>query len=74
MSYDLAMVLGLVLWFFTVPALVAAYADLRVPRLGLAMLTVGAGLVTWAFTRSPRGYTLEQVAEAFVKVVRALLE
>lgn len=74
MSYDLALVLGIVISGFSIPAIVSAFSDGRVPRAAALMIMIGGGLVAWAVTGKPAGYTMDQIPEVFVKVTADLLK
>ncbi|MGH1577331.1 hypothetical protein [Planktotalea sp.] len=73
MSYDMALVIGLVIAGFSIPAIVSAFSDSRTPRAAALMIMIGGGMVAWAVTSKPGGYTLDQIPEVFVKVTRDLI-
>ena len=73
MSYDMGLVLGLVIAGFSIPAIVSAFSDSRVPRAAALMVMVGGGLIAWSVTGKPGGYTMDQIPEVFVKVTRDLM-
>lgn len=73
MNYDLALVLGIVIAGFSVPAIVSAFSDSRAPRAASLMVLLGGGLIAWALTGKPGGYTLDQIPDIFVKVTRSLI-
>ncbi|MEM9579411.1 MAG: hypothetical protein AAF891_01890 [Pseudomonadota bacterium] len=74
MDHDLALVIGLVVSVFSVPAMVSAFSEGRVPRVAAIAILIGGGLAAWAITGKPGGYTMEQIPEVFVQVVRDLLK
>lgn len=74
MDYDTALVLGMIISGFSIPAIVSAFSDGRVPRAAALMVMIGGGLVAWALSGKPNGYTLEQIPEVFVKVTRSILD
>ena len=69
MDHDLALVIGLVVAVFTIPALVSAFSDRRAPRAAAIALVVCGGLVAWAVTQKPGGYRVDEVPDVVVKVV-----
>ena len=73
MNPDLALVLGIVIAGFSIPAIVSAFSDSRAPRAASLMVLLGGGLIAWELTTKPGGYTLEQIPDVFIKVTRALL-
>ncbi|MEN8892927.1 hypothetical protein [Planktotalea arctica] len=73
MSYDLGLVLGMVIAGFAIPAIVSAFSDSRTPRAASLMVMIGGGLIAWAVMGKPGGYTLDQIPEVFVKVTRDLI-
>lgn len=72
MSHDLALVLGLVIAGFAIPAIVSAFSDSRTPRAASLMVMLGGGLIAWAVMGKPGGYTLENIPEVFIQVTRSL--
>jgi uncharacterized membrane protein len=73
MSYDLALVLGLVIVGFSIPAIVSAFSDSRTPRAAALMIMIGGGLTAWAVTGKPGGYTIDEIPGVFVNIVRDLI-
>ena len=73
MNPDLALVLGVVIAGFSIPAIVSAFSDSRAPRAASLMVLLGGALIAWALATKPGGYTLEQIPDVFIKVTRALL-
>lgn len=74
MDYDTALVIGLIISVFSIPAAVSAFSDGRVPRAAALVIILGGGMVAWAVTGKPGGYTLDQIPDVFVKVTRDLLQ
>ncbi len=68
MDPELALVIGLVVGGFSVPAVVSAFSDGRAPRAAAVALMVGGGLVIWAFSQKSGGYALEDIPKAFISV------
>lgn len=69
MDHDLALVIGLLVAVFSVPALVSSFSERRAPRVAAIALIVGGGLIAWAVTQKPGGYSFDQVPNVVVKVV-----
>lgn len=69
MDFDTALVIGLVVGVFSIPAVVSAMSDRRTPRVAAVAMIVACGLVAWAVTQKPGGYTIDQVPSVVVKVI-----
>ncbi len=63
------MVIGVIILGFTVPSIVSAFSEGRAPRVAAIMLLIGGGLVAIALTQKPGGYALNDIPDAFVRVV-----
>lgn len=73
MDPDIAIVLGVVLFALAFPALLSAFSESRPPRLAIILLVAGAASLYWATTRRPGGVTLEDVPNAFVRVIAMVM-
>ncbi len=69
MQFDLYLTIGALVLVFAIPAVVSAFSDGRAPRLAAILVLIGGGLVTWAVTQKPGGYTLTDIPRAFVRVL-----
>ncbi len=69
MDADLALVLGLIVAGFSVPAILSAISDGRSPRASMLTILVAGALVLFAISTKPGGYTLSQVPDAFFAVI-----
>lgn len=69
MDYDLALVIGLVVAVFSVPAVISALSERRAPRVAAIALIVGGGMAAWAITQKPGGYKINEIPDVIVKVV-----
>jgi len=69
MNYDLYLVIGLIILAFSIPSIVSAYSEGRAPRVAAIMLLIGGGLTAYAVTQNPLGYTIQDVPQAFVRVI-----
>jgi len=65
---DLALTLGFVLGAFSIPALVSAYSDGRVPRAFMVLLLLAGMLVLYAVVVQPGGYRFSQLPVVFFGV------
>jgi len=73
MTYDTYLVIGLIILVFTIPSIVSAYSEGRAPRIAAIMLLIGGGLTAYAVTQNPIGYTIQDVPQAFVRVIGQLV-
>lgn len=69
MDTDLLLTLGIVLFAFTIPSLLAAWTEGRPPRVGAIMLIAAIGLITTALTQRPGGYEFNEVPGVMMAVV-----
>ena len=69
MDPDLMLVVGLVIGGFSIPSIMGAFADGRVPRAAAIAVMVAGGLVVLAVRENPGGYELDDIPDVFVKVV-----
>ncbi|WP_305969138.1 MULTISPECIES: hypothetical protein [unclassified Mameliella] len=73
MHPDMMLVTGMLLVVLSLPAIFAAWADNRAPRVGALVLFGGAGLVFWAFREREGGYRLQDVPDAVYGVIGQIL-
>jgi hypothetical protein len=73
MDADTALVIGLVIAVFAIPAMVSAYSEGRAPRVAAFAVLVAGGLVIWAVTTKPGGYALNDIPDAIIGVVGRVL-
>ncbi len=72
-TYDIYLVLGIVVLVFAFPAIVNAFSESRAPRLAAIAVLVGGGLIVLAVSQNPMGYTIEEVPRAFTRVIGSFL-
>lgn len=73
MEPDTSLVSGIMLMILSIPALLAAWADRRVPVIGLLLVLGGIGLVVYGHTSQPGGYRLRDVPDVFFGVIGRML-
>jgi len=66
---DLFFVLGLVIAGLSAPSIVSAFTEGRGPRMAVALLVVGGGMVAYAMTARPNAYSFEVIPDVFVRVI-----
>lgn len=69
MDPDTSLIAGLVLAVFTLPAIVSAFSDGRAPRVATIVMMAAGGLMVFALTRKPGGYSLHDIPKVFFEVV-----
>ncbi|MBU2994205.1 hypothetical protein Q4555_07490 [Octadecabacter sp. 1_MG-2023] len=69
MDPDLMLVIGLVVGGFSIPSIMGALADGRVPRAAAIAVMIAGGLIVLAIRDNPGGYQLADIPDIFVSVV-----
>ncbi len=69
MDPDLLIVIGLVVGGFSIPSILGAIADGRVPRAAAIAVMVAGGLIVLAMNENPDGYAINDIPDVFVNVV-----
>ncbi|MCF2904770.1 hypothetical protein L0666_07205 [Octadecabacter sp. CECT 8868] len=69
MDPDLMLVIGLVIGGFSIPSIMGAMADGRVPRAAAIAIMISGGLIVLAIRDRPGGYELADIPDVFVSVV-----
>jgi hypothetical protein len=70
---DLVLTSGLLLGLLSVPSLLSAWAEVRVPRLGAVMVLGAFGLVLTALMVRPGGYGFNEVPDVVLGVFARLV-
>lgn len=68
MDTDLSFVVGTILAAATLPSLLTAYTEGRVPRIPIIMLLAGGVMVAYALHDKPSGYSFAQIPTVFGRV------
>lgn len=69
MDTDLVLTLGIVLLVFTVPLLLSAWVEGRVPRLGSVFLAASFTMILVAVSSRPGGYAFNEIPGIMLSVV-----
>jgi uncharacterized membrane protein len=69
MQTDVYLVLGIVMAALGFPALLNAFSESRFPRLALLLFLFAAVLIVMAVTGRPGGYAIDDIPQAFVRVI-----
>lgn len=73
MDHDLVLVIGLGLLVLSIPAMFAARADMRRPRLSALSFAVALGLIVWPWATYPGGLHLRAIPDVFYGVIGRIL-
>lgn len=69
MHPDLFLAVGIFVFAFSIPSLLAGWTDGRVPKTGIIMFLAAAILVVTAVVRKPGGYAFQDVPGAVISAV-----
>ncbi|WP_297770029.1 hypothetical protein [uncultured Roseovarius sp.] len=69
MDPDLAMAIGMVLGVFSIPSILSAFSESRAPRVAALTLIAAGGLIVWAISNKPGGYSFSELPEVLVRVI-----
>ncbi|MBA3911084.1 MAG: hypothetical protein C0524_14725 [Rhodobacter sp.] len=73
MDTDLVLTVGIVLAVVSIPSLLSAWVEGRVPRVGTIMIIAAIGLVLAAVLTRPGGYGLNEVPDVLLRVFSRLI-
>ncbi|QIE46579.1 hypothetical protein G5B38_14200 [Pseudohalocynthiibacter aestuariivivens] len=73
MNTDLILVIGIVLMVFSVPSIVSAFSEGRAPRVAAVVLIAAGCLVVYAIQQTPGEFRVEEIPNAFVRVVASII-
>jgi formate-dependent nitrite reductase membrane component NrfD len=73
MDTDLILTLGIVLLILTVPSLLSAWVEGRVPRIGALMILASASMIVTALASRPTGYSFEEIPGVMLNVAARLV-
>lgn len=63
------LVIGLIVGGFSIPSIMGALADGRVPRAAAIAILISGGLIVLAVRDKPSGYSINDIPDVFVNVV-----
>jgi len=69
MDAELALVLGVVICGFAVPAILSSISEGRPPRASAFTILIGGGLLLYAISVQPGGFQFSDIPNAFVSVI-----
>jgi ABC-type transport system involved in cytochrome c biogenesis permease subunit len=69
MATDYLITAGLIVGLFSVPAMLAAYADSRFPRNAMAAFILSAAVITVAIILNPARYSAADLPNVVIRVI-----
>ena len=69
MDTDLFLVIGIVLCALSIPSMLSAFTESRVPRVGSILVLIGGVLVVLALTQRSVGYSFAEIPDVFYRVI-----
>ncbi len=69
MTTDYLITIGLLVGVFSIPAMIAAYADDRFPRAPMAAFVLSAAVITIAILLNPARYSFAELPNVVVRVI-----
>lgn len=69
MQYDLYLVIGVTVLVLAIPPILNALMEGQPPRIAAILVLVGGGLVALAVAQKPGGYTIEDIPNAYLRVI-----
>ncbi|NKW91294.1 hypothetical protein HGD87_02000 [Rhodobacteraceae bacterium R_SAG9] len=73
MATDYLITVGLVVGLFSIPAMLAAYADNRFPRNAMAAFILSAAAITVAFILNPARYSVADLPNVVIRVIADII-
>lgn len=73
MDPDLMLVIGLAVGTLSIPSLMGALIDWRLPPVPLLLALVSGGLIWLAVRDSPDGYAISEIPDVIVNVIGRVL-
>lgn len=73
MATDYLITVGLIVGLFSIPAMLAAYADNRFPRNAMAAFILSAAVITVAFILNPARYSVADLPNVVIRVIADII-
>ena len=73
MDTDLILTLGIVLLILTIPSLLSAWVEGRVPRMGALMILASSSMIVTALASRPTGYSFGEIPGVMLNVAARLV-
>jgi formate-dependent nitrite reductase membrane component NrfD len=72
MDTDLVLTIGIILLVLTIPSLLSAWVEQRVPRVASLMAIASLGMIVGALMTRPGGYSFSEVPSVMLRVFARL--
>lgn len=73
MDADLLLVIGVVLGALSIPSFLNGFVESRLPRIAVLLVVAAVALIVLAVMTHPGGYAVDDVPEAFIRVIARIL-
>ena len=73
MDADLLLVIGVVLGALSIPSFLNGFVESRLPRVAVLLVVAAVALIVLAVMTRPGGYAVQDVPEAFIRVIARIL-
>ncbi|MCU0802139.1 MAG: hypothetical protein MUD11_10235 [Rhodobacteraceae bacterium] len=73
MDTDLLLIMGIIVTILAVPSVISAFSESRPPRAATVLFLIGGLLIVLALTQGTTRYTVNDIPEAFSRVVARYL-
>lgn len=73
MATDYLITVGLIVGLFSIPVMLAAYADNRFPRNAMAAFILSAAVITVAFILNPARYSVADLPNVVIRVIADII-
>ncbi|WP_294226746.1 hypothetical protein [uncultured Shimia sp.] len=73
MATDYLITIGLVVGLFSIPAMLAAHADSRVPRTAMGAFILSAAVIAGAILLDPARYSVADLPNVVIRVIADII-
>ena len=74
MQSDYLLAIGLLIGAFSIPAMISAYSENRMPRASMAAFILAAAIIAFAWVRHPGGYRLADIPNVVIEVIADVIK
>lgn len=73
MATDYLITIGLIVGLFSIPAMLAAYADSRFPRHAMGAFILSAAIIAVALIQNPARYSVADLPNVVIRVIADII-